>query len=139
MEPSATIFSKKLKRKGKEIEYTFFDVGSRFRCKCPFSKVHEYFEELNKNFKIHHEVDDNILKLYGDSERLVKKLVIFCSLCQCVKSKSVLRRSKGVIAELSYFEDTFWFSKILDNFERGGYWSVCRVVSSFRKLYRLDK
>jgi len=99
----------------------------------------DFLEYLNRDFKIYYEIEENEVKLYGDVERLVKKLVIFCSACQCARNRRTLRRTRELIPDLSYFEDMFWYTKIIENFEKGGYWKVCRVITSFRKLYGLDK
>ncbi|WP_157058707.1 hypothetical protein [Ignicoccus islandicus] len=137
MEESSVIELRKKRSKGRVHEYAYFN--GFLRLKCDWKYLLSNLDTLSKEIGVYYESNGTKILLYGDVDRLVKKLVITCSVRQCTKSLRAIEKARDIVWELNYFEDTFWYSKIVENFERGGFWSVCRVVSSFRKLYKLDK
>ena len=72
------------------------------------------------------------------AEDLLRRLVILAGSRQCVRKPSKVRDVAEVVAGLGEFEAIFWYSKILDEYEKRGYWGVCRVAKSLRVLYRVD-
>jgi len=77
--------------------------------------------------------------LEGDrSEELFRKLIILAGCRQCVKAPSKVLDIAGVVAGLGEFETLFWYTKVIEGYERRGFWGVCRVAKAFRVLYGID-
>jgi len=68
-------------------------------------------------------------------EDLFHKLIIMAGVRQCVQQQDQLPALADAIAKLGAFETLFWYSKIVEAYERMGYWGVCRVARAFRILH----
>jgi len=79
------------------------------------------------------------LYLEGDgSERLFRKLVILAGCRQCVRASSKVLDIARVVAGLGEFETLFWYTRMIEGYEKRGFWGVCRVARAFRALYGID-
>ena len=60
------------------------------------------------------------------------------NLCYVKKRWRKKRDFVDAIANISYFDTAFWYSKFVKSYERNGLIGVCRVARAFRTLYGVE-
>jgi len=127
-----------------EVMHMYDSTGSKvFLARCSRSTLMSFIERLSAtgafNARIERSRSGRTIALLGDgAEDLFRRVVIFAGVAQCTRSPSKVLDAAEVLAGLGEFEVVFWYTKILGEYERRGFWGVCRVARSFRTLYRID-
>jgi len=135
---------KKRSRDSVEAVYMYDHTGSRvFHAYCSRSALTNFIERLISsnmfNAQIERSRSGKTLRLVGSgAEDVFRRVAVFAGVAQCTRSSSKIIDAADIIAGLGEFEAVFWYTKILGEFERRGFWGVCRVAKSFRTLYRID-
>jgi len=133
-------FATKRKRGGEraEVAYMYDSMGSlAFRSYCERSSLVSFLERLGAEFK--RSRSGKTIYLEGEgAEEAFRRLLVFSAVRQCTRSPAKVLDVADAVAGLSEFEAVFWYTKLLSEYERRGYWGVCRVARAFRVLNRID-
>lgn len=111
--------------------------GKVFHARCERGVVLSFLERVNGVAKWSRTGKTMYLDATG-AEELLRKLIILAGCRQCTRSHSKIPEIAEAVASLGEFETIFWYSKILEEYEKGGFWGVCRVAKAFRVLHRVD-
>lgn len=111
--------------------------GKVFHARCERGVVSSFLERLDSTTR-RGRTGKTIYLEGARAEELFRRLIILAGCRECTQSQSKIPEIVEVVAGLGEFETIFWYSKILEEYERRGFWGVCRVAKSFRVLYRVD-
>ena len=132
--------SKKVGKYGKPVDVVHFyssRSGRVFHARCERGVVSSFLQRINGAAR-QSRTGKTIYLEGARAEELFRKLVILTGCRQCTRSRSKIPEIAEVVAGLGEFETIFWYSKILEEYEKRGFWGVCRVAKAFRVLYRID-
>jgi len=143
-EPGKRIILRFLTRKtgkaGKPAEFIYFysEPGGRiFHARCERGVISSFLERLGE--VVGRSRTGKTLYLEGArAEDIARRLIILAACRQCMKKSSRILDVAEALMGISEFEAIFWHSKILDEYEKKGYWGVCRVARAFRVIHRID-
>lgn len=123
-------------RKSVEV-VNFYSSTKIFHARCERGVISSFLERMNG--AVRRSRTGKTIYLEGaKAEGLLRKLIILASCRQCLRASLKIPEVMEVIAGLGEFETIFWYSKILEEYEKRGFWGVCRVAKAFRVLYRVD-
>ena len=132
--------TRKIGKQKKPVEVVHFyssKGGKVFLARCERGVILGFLERMNG--EVSRSRTGKTLYLEGDrAEDLARKLIILAGSRQCLRKPSRIHDIAEAVAGLGEFETIFWYSKILEEYERRGFWGVCRVAKAFRVLYRID-
>ena len=111
--------------------------GKVFHARCEQGVISSFLERINGVAR-RSRTGKTIYLEGAKAEELFRKLIILAGCRQCTRSQSKIPEIAEVVASLGEFETIFWYSKILEEHEKRGFWGVCRVAKAFRVLYRVD-
>jgi len=139
-------FTTRKRKSGGPVEavHMYDRTGSRvFHARCSRSALMNFIERLISsntfNAQVERSRSGKTLGLVGNgAEDLFRRIAVFAGVAQCTRSSSKILDAADVLAGLGEFEAVFWYTKILGEYERRGFWGVCRVARSFRTLYGID-
>lgn len=127
-------------RLGKLVEVAHFyspGGGKLFHARCERGVITSFLERINGSVK--RSRSGRMLYLEGPgAEDALRKLIILAGTRQCMRDASRIRDLAEVVASLGEFESIFWYSKILEEYERRGFWGVCRIAKAFRVIYGIS-
>ncbi len=125
-------------RKPVEVVHFYGSTGGKvFHARCERGVISSFLERMNG--AVSRSRTGKTIYLEGTkAEELLRKLIILAGCRQCLRASSKISEVAEVIAGLGEFEAIFWYSKILEEYEKRGFWGVCRVAKAFRVLYRID-
>lgn len=125
---------------GKPVEIVHFysPVGGKvFHARCERGVILSFLERVNES--VRKSKTGKTIYLEGSgAEGLFRKLIILAGCKQCTRATSKILEVMEAVAGLGEFETIFWYSNMIKEYERSGYWGVCRVARAFRILYRID-
>ena len=111
--------------------------GKLFHARCEHGVISSFLERMNG--AVGRSRTGKTMYLDGArAEELSRKLIILAGCRQCLRTSSKISEVAEVVAGLGEFESIFWYSKILEEYERRRFWGVCRVAKAFRVLYGVD-
>ena len=111
--------------------------GKVFHARCEQGVISSFLERING--AVRRSKTGKTIYLEGArAEELFRKLIILAGCRQCVRATSKILEIAEVVAGLGEFETIFWYSKMIEGYEKKGYWGVCRVAKAFRVLHRID-
>lgn len=125
---------------GKLVELVHFygPTGSKiFHARCERGVISSFLERAN-GFVRRSRTGKTIYLEGTRAEEFFRKLIILAGCKQCMRTASKILEVAEAVAGLGEFETIFWYSKMIEEFEKRGYWGVCRVAKAFRVLYRID-
>ncbi len=111
--------------------------GKVFHARCERGVISSFLERVNGAARWS-KTRKTVYLEGARAEELLRKLVILVGCRQCTRDQSKIPEIAEVVASLGEFETIFWYSKILEEYEKRGFWGVCRVAKAFRVLYRID-
>ncbi len=125
-------------RKPIEVAHFYGSAGGKvFHAHCEHGVISSFLERMNG--AVSRSRTGKTIYLEGaKSEELLRKLIILAGCRQCLKASSKISEVAEAIAGLGEFEAIFWYSKILEEYEKRGFWGVCRVAKAFRVLHGID-
>ncbi len=134
-------FTKRRRGKDKrysEITHFYHSISGRiFHAKCEQGIIISFLERFGN--RVHRSKSGKTIHVEGDiAEDILKRLVILAGNRQCLRRPTKIPDIADVVISLGEFETMFWYSKIIEEYEKHGYWGVCRVVKAFRILYRIS-
>lgn len=132
--------TRRIGKHGKPVEIVHFyssTSGRIFHARCERGAVSSFLQRINSDAR-RSRTGKTIYLEGARAEELFRKLVILTGCRQCTRSQAKIPEIAEVVAGLGEFETIFWYSKILEEYEKKGFWGVCRVAKSFRVLYRID-
>ena len=132
---------KKVKGSGGVAEYVYFyermPGSSVFRARCEKGVITSFISRVNGH--VRRSRSGKTIYIDGNgAEDLYRRLMILAGCRQCVRSETRVAEIAGVVARLGEFETLFWYSRMVEAYEKEGYRGVCRVVRAFRTLYEVD-
>jgi len=132
--------TRKMRKTGRRVEVANFysSTSSRiFHARCERGVISGFLERINA--PVRRSKTGKTIYLEGErAEELLRKLVILAGCRQSIKVASKMLEVAGVVASFGEFETIFWYSKMIEGYEKRGFWGVCRVARAFRTLYRTD-
>jgi len=125
-------------RKPVEVIHFYSSTGGKvFLAHCERGVISGFLERTNGS--VGRSRTGKTIYLEGArAEELLRKLIILAGCRQCLRASSKISEVVEVIAGLGEFEAIFWYSKILEEYEKRGFWGVCGVAKAFRVLHRID-
>jgi len=132
--------TRKSERRGISREIVYFynsSWGKMFHALCERGVISSFLERVGA--KVRKSRTGKTLYLDGSSsEDIARRLIILAANRQCVKEASRIPDLANALTNISELEAVFWYSRIIDEYERNGYWGVCRVARAFRVIYRIN-
>lgn len=132
--------TRKIGKHRKPVEVVHFyssTSGKIFHAHCERGVISSFLERMNG--AVRRSRTGKTIYLEGArAEEILRKLVILAGCRQCTRYQSKILEIAEAVAGLGEFETIFWYSKILEEYEKKGFWWVCRVAKAFRVLYRID-
>lgn len=132
--------TRKIGKHGRPMEIAHFYIfggGKLFSARCEHGIVTSFLERSNITIR-RSRTGKTIYFENAESEEIFRKLVIFSGIRQCTRSPSKIVDIIEATSSLGEFETVFWYSKMIEEYEKRGFWGVCRVAKAFRTLYRID-
>lgn len=132
--------TRRIGRYGKSVDVVHFyssTSGRVFHARCERGVVLSFLQRVNGDAR-RSRTSKTIYLEGARAEELFRKLVILAGCRQCTRSSFKIPEISEVVAGLGEFETIFWYSKILEEYEKKGFQGVCRVARAFRVLYRID-
>lgn len=121
-----------------EVVYFYSTAGVKvFQARCERGVISSFLERINENVR-QSKTGKTIYLEGAQAESLFRKLIILAGCRQCSKVSSKILEIAGVIVGLGEFETIFWYSKMIEEYEKRGFWGVCRVAKAFKVLHRID-
>lgn len=111
--------------------------GRVFHARCDRGFLNSFLERVGAEFEVS-KTGRTIYIEGSKAEEVFRRLVILAGSRQCIKSSLKAADIASAVVALGEFETIFWFSKLLEEYEKSGYRGVCRVSKSFRVMYRVD-
>ena len=132
---------RKTGKSGSLAEYVYFYErmpGSRvFHARCKKRVINSFINRLNGH--VRRSKSGKTIYIEGNgAEDLFRRSMILAGCSQYTRSETKVAEIVGVVAGLGEFETLFWYSKMVEAYEKEGYWGVCRVARAFRTLYEVD-
>ena len=132
---------KKAGKSGRMAEYVYFYErmpGSRvFHARCKKGVIINFINRVNGH--IRRSKSGKTIYIEGNgAEDLFRRLAIIAGCSQCTRSEIKVAEIIGVVAGLGELETLFWYSKMVETYEKNSYWGVCRVARAFKTLYEVD-
>ncbi len=126
------------RRKSVEIAHFYTATGVKvFQARCEPEVISSFLERIGWNVK--RSSSGKTMYLEGaQAEDLFRKLVILAGCRQCSRVSSKILSIADAIVDLGEIETFFWYNKMVEEYERKGFWGVCRVAKAFKVLYRID-
>jgi len=132
--------SRRIGKHAKPIEVVHFyspTGGKVFQARCERGVISSFLERING--AVRRSKTGKTIYLEGPrAEEFFRKLIILAGCRQCVRATSKILEVAEVVAGLGEFETIFWYSKMIEEYEKKGYWGVCRVAKAFRVIHRID-
>jgi hypothetical protein len=126
------------RRKLVEVVHFYSLTGGKvFYARCERGVISSFLERINGVAR-RSRTGKTIYLEGARAEELFRKLIILTGCRQCTRSPSKIPEIAEVVAGLGEFETIFWYSKMLVEYEKKGFWGVCRVAKAFRVLHRID-
>lgn len=125
-------------RRPVEIAYFYSTSGVKvFESRCEPGVIFSFLERIG--FEARRSKKGKTIYLEGSrGEEVFRKLVILAGCRQSLKKQLKILDVAEEVAGLGEFEAIFWYSKMIEEHERKGFWGVCRVARAFRILHRID-
>ena len=128
--------ARRMGKRGRRAEVVHFytPAGKVFHARCERGIISSFIERVDGDARWSR--TRKTLYLEGArAEELLRKLVILAGCRQCTRDPSKIPEIIEMIIGLGEFELIFWYSKIIEEYEKKGFWGVCRVAKAFRALY----
>lgn len=124
-------------RKPVEVIHFYNSTGGKiFHARCERGVVSSFLERING--AVRRSRTGKTIYLDGArAEEFLRKLIILAGCRQCLRVASKVLEIKEVLASLGEFETIFWYSKMIEGYEKKGFLGVCIVARAFRVLYRI--
>jgi hypothetical protein len=108
--------------------------------RCDKWMVINLLDQLNwLSFSFRATKTDNAIYISGSDAKVVMRYVaILVGFMHCTKDPYKYVDLMYEVAGLSEYESIFWFSRLVDLYERKGRQSICRAAKAFRILYKVD-
>ena len=132
--------TRRIGKHGKSVEVVHFyspPGGKVFHARCERGVISSFLERINGAAR-RSRTGKTIYLEGARAEELFRKLIILAGCRQCVRATSKILEVAEVVAGLGEFETIFWYSKMIEEYEKKGFWGVCRVAKAFRVLHRID-
>jgi len=133
-------YTRRSGRNGKPMDIVHFYSpagGKVFHARCERGIITGFLRRVNGSVRL--SKTGKTLYLEGDrAEDILRRLAILAGSRQCVRSNVKIAGIAETVASLGEFETIFWYSKIIEEYERRGFWGVCRVAKAFRILHGID-
>ncbi len=125
-------------KKYSEITHFYHSISGRiFHAKCERGVIISFLERIGN--EVRKSKSGKTIYIEGDkAEDILKRLIILSGNRQCLKTLTKIPDIAEVVIGLGEFEAMFWYSKIIEEYEKRGYWGVCRVARAFRILYEIS-
>jgi len=109
--------------------------GKVFHAYCERGVIYSFLERVGCKAKGR----GRVLYLEGDGAADVfRRLAVLAGARQSVRVPAKVQDIAEAVAGLGELELIFWYSRMVEEHERNGYWGVCRVARAFRTVYRVD-
>jgi len=111
--------------------------GKVFHAYCGRGVVSSFLKRMGKDVKKSRSGKTIYLEGNG-AENAFMKLIILAGVRQCIRTNAKAHGIAEIVAGLGEFETIFWYSKMIEGYEKRGYWGVCRIARAFRAVYGID-
>lgn len=147
VERVAIRFTRRRGRDGRMHEFMYiYNAGNTriFHARCEHGVISSFLERINcgldiTDCEIGRSRSGRTIYIAGRRAKdLMMRVAIVAGVRQCTRSPSKVHDALDIVAGLGEFETIFWYSRVLEEYERRGFWGVCRAARAFRVLYRID-
>lgn len=125
-----------------EVAHFYSPYGGKvFHAYCERGVVSSFIERIIYTFNSNVERSRTGKSIYlegGKAEDIFRRLVILAGCTQSVRIRTKIVEVAESVAGLGEVETIFWYNKMLEEYEKRGYWGACRVAKAFRVIYRID-
>ncbi len=112
-------------------------IGKVFHARCEHGVISSFLERMNG--VVGRSRTGKTLYLEGArAEEFLRKLIILAGCRQCLRVTSKVPEVVEAVAALGEFETIFWYSKMIEEYEKKKFIGVCRVAKAFRILHKID-
>ncbi|QGR19701.1 hypothetical protein [Stygiolobus azoricus] len=125
-------------RRPVEVVHFYSSYGVKdFHAYCERGVISSFLERVNADVRRGRK--GGTIYLEGDrADDLFRRLIILAACRQCTRSQAKIPEIAEKVASLGEVATLFWYSRVLEEYEKRGFWGVCRVARAFRVLYRID-
>jgi len=121
----------------KQVAHVYHEGNKIFQAYTDQTTLNGFLELIN--YKPDKSKSKKTVYIDGENiDEILKKTVVFLGCKECTKVGVKVRHAMKAIAELNIIEALFWYSRMIEMYNKKKYVGVCRVAKSFRVLYGID-